>query len=68
MAKVSKPFMPEDYMTVSEALEVAADLEKRIAELEAALRAIIERIEYRMSSAATDDIVALARKALGEKD
>jgi len=40
----------------------------RILKLEAALREIIERAEYRMSHNVSDDVCAIARKALEEKD
>jgi protein-arginine kinase activator protein McsA len=40
----------------------------RIEKLEAALREIIERAEYRMSHSVSDDICLIARKALEGKD
>ena len=39
----------------------------RIEKLEAALLAIIDRAEFRMGHNVTDDVCALARKALEEK-
>jgi hypothetical protein len=46
-------------------LEMAAD---RIEKLEAALRAIIDRAEFRMGHYVTDAVCSLARKALEGKD
>jgi hypothetical protein len=46
-------------------LDEAAD---RIEKLEAALREIIERAEYRMSHSVSDDTCLIARKALDGKD
>jgi hypothetical protein len=40
----------------------------RIEKLEAALREIIERAEYRMSHSVSDDTCLIARKALEGKD
>ena len=44
------------------------DAADRIEKLEAALRAIIARAEYRMGHHATDAVCAIAREALEEKD
>jgi regulator of sigma D len=46
-------------------MDEAAD---RIEKLEAALREIIERAEYRMSHSVSDDTCLIARKALEGKD
>jgi len=46
-------------------VEEAAD---RIERLDAALREIIERAEYRMSHSVSDDTCFIARKALEGKD
>lgn len=40
---------------------------KTIARLRAALRAVIERTEHRMSSKVIDDVVEIARRALEQK-
>ncbi len=43
---------------------VANERAERIAELEAALRKIIDRAEHRMSSKVIDDVVIIAREVL----
>jgi hypothetical protein len=45
-----------------------AKLEARIEKLEAALRGIIDRAEYRMGHHVTDAVCAIAREALEGKD
>ena len=45
-----------------------AKLEDRIEMLEAALRAIIDRAEFRMGHNVTDAVCAIARRALEGKD
>ena len=56
-----KAFRTETY----ELLEEAAD---RIEKLEAALRRIIDRAEYRMGHHVTDAVCAIAKEALEKKD
>ena len=56
-----KAFRTETY----ELLEDAAD---RIEKLEAALRRIIDRAEYRMGHHVTDAVCAIAKEALEKKD
>ena len=45
-----------------------AKLEARIEKLEAALRRIIDRAEYRMGHHVTDAVCAIAKEALEKKD
>ena len=66
----------ENDATAEHILQIAApfidrafqDQNNRIEKLEAALRAIIDRAEFRIGHNVTDVVCALARKALEEKD
>ena len=62
---------PEIYAIVTAVNELTRQMavdEERIEKLETALRAIIDRAEFRMGHNVTDAVCALARKALEEKD
>jgi hypothetical protein len=48
--------------------DIELEAASRIEKLEAALRAIIDRAEFRMGHNVTDAVCALARKALEGKD
>jgi hypothetical protein len=63
--KQMEEFFHLDYHCIK---KIGREAANRIENLEAALRAIIDRAEFRMGHNVTDDVCALARKALEGKD
>ena len=60
--------MIEGFQDIGELYEEIYAAKDRIEKLEAALRAIIDRAEYRIGHHVTDAVCALAREALGGKN